>query len=313
MSARTLRAALLVTSALVASCAGEGSEIVIGVYSALPFMSDAQIRGVCIEVESRGLPSQRFVAPVAAGVPPRRLFEFRVVPRDEDLSQPVTVTVTGRTRAGCSLGVEVARRARAMRFIPNEQVIESLVLGGADPPVADAGVDAPPVVDVPPSGACPAGLTSCAGMCTNTQYDPRHCGGCNVVCPATTFCVAGGCSCPAGQSLCDGTRCTDPRSDPDWCGPGTCGAPCGTVVNGTRGCQNGRCVYTCNDNFLPLGGRCVHCGLVNEPPCDGPSPCVAGLTSCGDACRNLLADRAHCGTCPAACAASQNCVNGVCR
>ncbi len=311
------RVAALVALSL-AACATDETDIMVGVYSALPYNNDAQIRGVCIEVESRGLPLQRVVAPVTAGVPPRRLFDFRIVPRDEDLSQPVSVTVVGRTRTGCSQGVEIARRARQVRFIPGERVRETFVLGGSADPVIDASVDASvdATIDViipRDSGGCPSGQLSCGGACVDPRYDPRNCGGCGMLCADTLFCVNGACVCPPNQRICDGVRCTDPRSDPDWCGPGSCGGPCRVVENGTRGCQAGRCVYTCNDNFVPLGGRCTHCGLLNEPPCDAPTPCAAGLTLCGEACRNTANDRNHCGACNAQCAPVQSCAGSICR
>jgi hypothetical protein len=302
----------------LSACASNETDIMVGVYSALPFSSDALIRGVCVEVESRGLQLQRVVVPVVAGVPPRSLFDFRIIPRDEDLSQPINVTVVGRTRPGCSMGLEVARRSRQVRFIPAERVRETFVLGGSPDPTPDASVDGSvdvPIVrpDTPDPGGCPAGLSNCGGTCTNTRYDPRNCGGCGMVCGDTTFCVNGACSCPAGQQICDGRRCTDPRSDPDWCGPGTCGGACQMVVNGNRGCQAGRCVYTCNPGFEPVGGRCVHCGLMGELPCDTPMPCASGLMPCGDGCRNLATDRNHCGACNAQCAPVQNCAGGTCR
>jgi len=285
MTSRRLAAALAVT---LAACATEDTDITVGVYSALPFNVDGAMRAVCIDVASRGLPTQRVLAQVQGGVPPRRLFDFRVTPRDEDLSQPVTVTVVARTRAGCTMGVEVARATRVIRFIPNERTRETLVLGEgttAPPPPPDAGVDAPPGVDVPVTGPCPAGLLLCGGACTNTRYDPRHCGACGVTCSSSMFCMNGGCVCPSGQYLCDGMRCTDPRFDPDWCGMTTCGARCPPVANGTRLCNVGRCVYTCNGDYEPLGGVCVHCGLMGEPMCDRPMPCAGGLMVCDGYCR----------------------------
>ncbi len=309
-----MRRGALLLAAMLSACATEETDIMVGVYSALPYNNDAQIRGVCLEVASRGLTAQRVFVPVSAGVPPRMLFEFRIVPRDEDLSQPIRVTTIGRTRTGCSAGVEVARRAREVHFIPGQRVRETFVLGGELDPVNDAGVDVPvaPVDVITPSG-CPAGLVNCGGMCTNPRYDPRNCGGCGMVCPTTTFCVNGACSCPPNQLLCGESRCTDPRTDPDWCGPGTCGRPCQAPPNGSRGCQDGRCVYTCNDGYVPVAGECRHCGLTNEPSCDSPTPCAAGLTLCDDTCRNVLIDRNHCGACNAQCAPVQNCFAATCR
>jgi hypothetical protein len=102
------RAALLFAAALTA-CAADETDVYLSVYSALSFDSESTLRGVCIEVQSRGLAPQRVVAPVSPGIPPRKILEFRIVPRDEDLSQPITVTVVARTRTSCSQGLELAR------------------------------------------------------------------------------------------------------------------------------------------------------------------------------------------------------------
>jgi hypothetical protein len=269
-----VRLAILALGCLVA-CATEVTDITVGVYSALPFASDNAVRAVCVDVSSRGLPTQRVLAQVPGGVPPRHLFDFRITPRDDDLSQPIHLTVVARTRAGCTMGIEVARASRVLRFIPNERTRETVVLGEPDPPPDGASMN-----------PCPAGQTLCSGVCTNTRYDPRNCGACGVVCNASMYCMNGGCVCPAGQFLCDGMRCTDPRYDPDWCGVSTCGGRCPTVANGTRFCNAGRCVYTCNDNYEPFGGMCVHCGLAGEPICDRPMPCVPGLVVCDGYCRH---------------------------
>lgn len=269
------------------ACGGTETDITVGIYSTLPFPSDSAIRGVCIDVTSRGLPTQRVFAQVQSGVPPRHILDFRITPRDQDLSPPITVTVVARTRGGCSMGVEVARVSRVVRFIPGEQTRESFVLGGAEAPTpADAGVDVPAVSpDVPTAPGCPQGQLLCAGACTNPRFDPRNCGACGVMCSASMYCANGGCVCPANQYLCDGTRCTDPRYDPDWCGPSTCGGRCPAIPNGTRLCNFGRCVYTCNDGYEPSGGTCVHCGLAGEIACDRPMPCGPGLVVCSGYCR----------------------------
>lgn len=315
-----LGAASALVALSVAACSASDTDITVGVYSALPFNIDGAMRAVCIEVESRGLPTQRVVASVQPGVPPRRLFDFRVTPRDEDLSQPITVRVVARTRVGCALGMELARQTRVMHFIPAEQTRETMVFGDPDVPTPgnDGGVDTAPdvpvvPVDAPPMGSCPAGQSMCGAMCTNVRIDPRNCGGCGSVCPDTTYCVNGACSCPVNQFLCDMRRCTDPRYDPDWCGPGSCGRRCPDVSNGTRLCESGRCVYTCNDGYEPVGGTCVHCGRVAEPFCDRPIPCESGLTPCDGVCRDLQTDAQHCGSCTIACAAGHPCSGGICR
>jgi hypothetical protein len=59
------------------------------------------------------------------------------------------------------------------------------------------------------SGACPAGLTSCSGVCVNTKTDPNNCGHCGNTCEVRPVCVNGKCLvCPAGtQPCCGGDFC----------------------------------------------------------------------------------------------------------
>ena len=64
--------------------------------------------------------------------------------------------------------------------------------------------------------ACPTGTVPCDGLCVSLSSDPKNCGACGHDCGALLCvpgktgapecgCPAGGCACPAGQSLVDGT------------------------------------------------------------------------------------------------------------
>jgi hypothetical protein len=273
----------------VSACAIEQTDIMVSVYSALSFASDSAIRGVCLESTSRGMPTKRVLATALPGVPPRKLFDFRVVPLDENLSNPITLTVTARTVPTCSTGVVVARVSRVVRFVPGERVRESFVLESDTPPPPtppDAGVDVPlPRPDVPDACGCPAGLLCCGARCIDPRYDPRNCGACGQVCHESSVCNNGACLCPTGQMFCT-NRCTDLRNDPDHCDG--CNQRCLAPANGMRGCQNGDCIYTCNEGYVAAAGACTHCGLAGEPACNTRMPCAAGLTLCSGFCRNGL-------------------------
>lgn len=92
---------------------------------------------------------------------------------------------------------------------------------------------------------CGEDLTTCGDTCANIQHDPRHCGGCDEVCPVpgrgVRACVAGLCtSCGDGYTQCPGhgpwftPRCMDLGTDLQHCG--ACGIACdGACVGGV--CQ----------------------------------------------------------------------------
>lgn len=100
---------------------------------------------------------------------------------------------------------------------------------------------------------CPSNLTTCSAgadeVCTNTDYDPSHCGACGNVCGQTgqaiEACLEGQCvtvACEAGYDDCnddlesDGCE-TDLSNSVDNCG--ACGNQC---FASTQMCENGLCV-----------------------------------------------------------------------
>ncbi|MDF2695480.1 MAG: Tryptophan synthase alpha chain [Labilithrix sp.] len=115
--------------------------------------------------------------------------------------------------------------------------------------------------------------------------DPEHCGDCNTKCAAGEICVDGKCECTRGPSGCD---CL-PDFEADLMNCGACGVRCDEHPNAMPTCRFGRC-----------GSRCKI----------GYGDCNLDLS---DGCEiNLSKDPQHCGSCEAACATGQACVDGVC-
>jgi hypothetical protein len=189
---------------------------------------------------------------------------------------------------------------------------------------------------------CGPNLADCGGrdggagatpLCTNTQTDRLHCGGCGTACEAGQICVRGACvaNCPRGQQSCGG-HCVDVLSDRANCGG--CGIACGTG----QVCANGLCAADCIAGQTACGGACRD--LANDPANCGacgnacPRPanatafcstrcafqCLAGFGDCdGDAangCETLLISATHCGACGLECRFSHGnaaCTDGACR
>ena len=147
--------------------------------------------------------------------------------------------------------------------------------------------------------SCGAGLTLCAGVCTNTTFDPANCNACGTVCSATeanTFgaCVAGACSagCLPGFDNCDrmaanGCETAVRASDVNNCGG--CGVAC-AFPNAAATCAMGVCVR---------------------------GTCAAGFDDCNmnplDGCESNLTIDTSCGTCGTVCLVGRTCSSGVCR
>lgn len=106
--------------------------------------------------------------------------------------------------------------------------------------------------------ACPGSLPDvCGTTCVNLDTDERHCGACGTTCPTGATCTAGGCGCPAGQSVC-GTACVDLQTDERHCGA------CATACPATATCTSGDCA----------------CGASAPQLC--VATCCAGTGCCGD-------------------------------
>lgn len=123
----------------------------------------------------------------------------------------------------------------------------------------------------------------CDGDPTNTfdlNNDEETCGACDVQCGSSETCCEG--SCIDEGSLGD---------DVNNCG--ACGVRCGLGLY----CCQGECLSAQG----PMAGVCACTSDCGDKSC------------CGDKCRDLQADEAHCGACGRKCAKNQSCVSGVCR
>jgi hypothetical protein len=121
--------------------------------------------------------------------------------------------------------------------------------------------------------------TRCSSVFVDTTTDPRNCGGCGRACGEGQLCAAGTCTCVSGLHTCGSSEtCVDLQSSGEHCG--TCGASC----TAEQSCVAGAC-------------KCIG----------------AGLSTCGNECRNTANDPMSCGMCGHACAANGVCVSGTCK
>ena len=201
---------------------------------------------------------------------------------------------------------------------------------------------------------CSGGGISGDGCEINASNDINHCGDCTTACPSknnTPVCLNGNCTvgeCKKGFGDCDGfpgTGCEiDLTRDITHCG--VCDVPC-SVVNGTPGCDSGKCVIaSCNASFrdcdknvstgcesdsLRDDKNCGYCGNECVYP-NAEAHCVAGTctiaaTGCasgfkdcdgviGNGCEiNIYSSLTNCGACDRLCApphAIPACASGLC-
>ena len=107
------------------------------------------------------------------------------------------------------------------------------------------------------SVSCPPYLSSCSGVCVDTEVDPDHCGDCDIQCDQ--YCSAGSCttSCPLGFVVCDG-NCIDPTSNRTYCGAnGDCvSSKAEPPASGTS------CWFTLHSeaNIPPIFGKSISLG-----------------------------------------------------
>jgi hypothetical protein len=120
---------------------------------------------------------------------------------------------------------------------------------------------------------------TCGGdACVDLETDAQHCGECGNACPDGLPCIAGACTCPDGQQLCEDI-CVDLQTDPQYCG--SCSNNCapGQV------CSLGECADGCGE-LTDCDGACVdlstnvdHCGECGNP-CGPGTMCVMGSCGC---------------------------------
>ncbi len=153
--------------------------------------------------------------------------------------------------------------------------------------------------------ACDAGFSDCDGEARNgcevdTRTSGAHCGRCGAACVApagsVATCVAGRCavmkSCPAGQTLCNGTcasvgaSCTVgvgacARTGMNVCG--SAGVACSATpgVGSPEACDgvDNDCNGMTDEGFCRIGGSCYTDGQAN--PANNCQTCAAPLTASG--------------------------------
>jgi hypothetical protein len=108
------------------------------------------------------------------------------------------------------------------------------------------GVPDPPPLGLPPELAralcaiaprvrCLSTMEHCGGECVDVQYNPEHCGGCDLACAGEDPCYARVCGCSEGLTGCD-HRCVDLQTDETTCGD------CDTSCAVGELCRGGDCV-----------------------------------------------------------------------
>lgn len=94
---------------------------------------------------------------------------------------------------------------------------------------------------------CGVGYQDCEGECANPINDPKHCGTCDVVCPAGTFCSNGSCAPECDKALMQcGVLCVDSQRDPDNCGD--CTKRCTSGI-----CELGSCADAIAGHAVVIG------------------------------------------------------------
>ena len=158
---------------------------------------------------------------------------------------------------------------------------------------------------------CNARQTLCDGRCVNTQFAPRNCGACGVVCAAGQTCAKGVCggagaananatasnnattTCDAPKTLCEG-RCVNTAIAPRNCGA------CGVVCEAGQKCAKGVCGGPGNANANANASN------------NASTSCNAPKTLCEGRCVNTAIAPRNCGACGVVCEAGRKCAKGVC-
>ena len=161
------------------------------------------------------------------------------------------------------------------------------------------------------NGKCEFACDELSADCNNSDYDgceiftgddPKNCGACGRACKAGEICWKGACGCPSGFTQC-GTECKNLESDGLSCG--TCDKKCEPPPNADPEWICGPGVQPTNTTWACTTGACkLACGALY-------GDCNANL--CADGCEtDERTDRLNCGACGHACAANQDCVDGIC-
>ncbi len=124
--------------------------------------------------------------------------------------------------------------------------------------------EAPVSEDVPRTRvqACSEPLEYCGEECVDLDYEPSHCGACDISCAKGEHCWEGRCTgaCIAPLAAC-GDSCVDTQHDPAHCGG------CNQACDEQSFCSSGECSNVCPAGAVACGGSCVfprnsrtHCG-----------------------------------------------------
>lgn len=120
--------------------------------------------------------------------------------------------------------------------------------------------------------------------------------------------------CCVGEVCANGSTCSGGRCVAVTCSP-TCAGRCGGVADGC----GGRCPAACPAGATCVRDRCLACGRVGQPCCDGAcsdgSTCAAGacVSRCVPDCWNHCGGPDGCGgVCPNRCSSSTTCRSAAC-
>jgi hypothetical protein len=155
------------------------------------------------------------------------------------------------------------------------------------------------------------GQSCCAGLCTDTNADRAHCGGCMMACEDSETCMSGECT----PAMCSGEP-GEPISDLDGGADDDGGA---VPVFEDNGCPEnevcvdgaGGAVCQCGDGpGCPADETCHSSG---ECRCGSGDGCGADESCCDGECLDLQADEDNCGRCGRVCRTGTSCEEGECR
>jgi len=102
----------------------------------------------------------------------------------------------------------------------------------------------------------------------------QNCGSCGNACTGAKSCQGGACACPQGQTDCGGV-CRDFATDVANCGG--CNQACTPPANATATCADGQCGFVCGTGYTAIGNSCCQ----NAQVCGSSCGCQTGQ-SCVD-------------------------------
>jgi hypothetical protein len=213
---------------------------------------------------------------------------------------------------------------------PSEAAVDATdatnIADGSD--ANDGGAEASSDVSVSPDALAAEASTADASDAYTEEASTSPCGTCNGICldggPDGGICVecVDNSTCPAGRPHCDVNdhacvQCLPGAADD--CPSGQYCADTLTCVPGCKYdsacasgvCNNHDCAF-CQSDAECSGGRVCGSGTC-AATCSPLVTCAAGFDCCGDHCIDLAVDIQHCGSCGAACGASQFCGTSGCN